>query len=167
MQEKSDSIFSDTVRAIARYSHYLGSCILAIMVLFVTAGVVMRYFFNRPIIGDFELVQLMLGLMLALALAKTSVDKGHVKVELLISQLPPRLKHAVDSMTNLCCMIFLGLMIWQNILYVVEAVHDMEITQSLFLPFYPFIAILALSLILFWFALLVDFIESISKVVKK
>ena len=162
-----ESWFGRTVRKSARRAHALGSVVLALMVLFIAASVIFRYFFNRPIIGDFEVVQLMLGLVLAFSLAETSLKKGHVQVELLVSRFPPRIKHALHAVITFICMIFLALMIWQNVLYVMESMREKEITSSLFIPYYPFIAALALSLILFWFALLVDLVESFRKVVSR
>ena len=162
-----NSRFIRTVHRAARLAHYLASGFLAVLVVFVTTGVISRYFFNKPIIGDFELVQLMLGLVITLALAQTGVEKGHVKVELLVSRLPRRLQAFLSVIITIICMVFLGLMIWQNILYIWEAMKDKDITQSLFIPYYPFIAVLALAMILFWFVLLTELIEDFGKVVKK
>jgi len=139
----------------------IAAIMLAIMLFFITIGAAMRYFFNKPILGDFELIQFMLGLLVAFGLAYTSLQKGHVRVELLISRLSTRLQRIFESIVSFLCLALLAVMIWQNTIYIKNTYDSWVNTQSLHIPHFPFIAILSLGLIAFFGAVLLDLINSI------
>ena len=54
----------------------IGMVSLAAMMFLIAADVVLRYFFNKPITGDYELVQFMLVIMISLGLAYCGLRKA-------------------------------------------------------------------------------------------
>jgi len=51
------------VKPVSRLADGVGRVILAVMVVLITVDVVLRYFFNRPIKGSYELIEFMLVLI--------------------------------------------------------------------------------------------------------
>jgi len=67
-----------------------GSVLVILFVMgFVGAEVLMRYAFNAPIPGHFELSELMMPAIVFLALSYTQATHGHVGMELLLDALAP------------------------------------------------------------------------------
>jgi len=59
------------------------------MMLLSTADVVLRLF-GKPIPGTYELVGFLGTVVVSFALAFTSIEKGHIAVEILVEKLPQR-----------------------------------------------------------------------------
>jgi len=76
-----------------------GIAVIAMMLLS-TADVVLRRF-GKPIPGTYELVGFLGTIVVSFALGFTSLEKGHIAVELLVSKLPLRTQLAIETFTNL------------------------------------------------------------------
>lgn len=63
--------------------------VILLVMAFVGAEVLMRYFLNSPIPGHLELSELMMPIIVFLALSYTQATHGHVGMELLLDALPP------------------------------------------------------------------------------
>ena len=140
--------------------------VLAGMMFFVFVDVTMRYCFNRPIWGSFEITLLMMG-PLCFSLAYAGVRKAHIRVDVLVSHLPQRAQAIIESVLGLAGLGIIFLIASQNILYMEEAFYDWRLTESLEVPLFPFIGLISIGFILFGLALLVQFLESVLKAVRK
>lgn len=67
---------------IRRLTIGLGALCLVAMTLVTCAEVVMRYFFNSPIFGSAEMIQLLLGVLVFSGMFAVTRDRGHVNVSL-------------------------------------------------------------------------------------
>ena len=74
----------------SRIINTVGLGVLAVMMFLTATDVTLRYVFNRPIPGAFELTEFLMATLVAFALAYTQVHKGHINVDLIISRFPPR-----------------------------------------------------------------------------
>lgn len=77
----------------------LSTLILFGLMFYVTAEVVMRYLFNRPLPGHLELTQLLIAPAVFLALSWVQAQRGHVCMDLLHEKLSPRGRAAADCVT--------------------------------------------------------------------
>ena len=84
----------------------LGSGVLALMMFLVGIDVVLRYIFNRPIAGSYEIVQFMLVIVVFFGMANTAVHNGHIRVDIFITHLTPKVQDVIDTITYLCCIYF-------------------------------------------------------------
>ncbi len=84
--------------------------VLAAMMLMTTADVSMRYLFNNPIGRVIELNILLLPIFIFLSLAETQRLRGHINVNLLTSQLSPRVQIALEILAFALGFAFLFLM---------------------------------------------------------
>jgi len=95
-----------------------GIAVIAMMLLS-TADVVLRRF-GKPIPGTYELVGFLGTIVVSFALGFTSLEKGHIAVELLVSKLPLRTQLAIETFTNLFSFLIFGLMTYQAVIYTLD-----------------------------------------------
>jgi TRAP-type C4-dicarboxylate transport system permease small subunit len=76
-----------------------GLCLAAVMVLVVT-NVLMRAVLHRPISGTYDLVGILTGLAIGLALANCAVQNGHIAVDLVAGRLAPSLQALLDTLIH-------------------------------------------------------------------
>lgn len=65
------------------------------LVLVTCIDVVGRYLFNSPLVGAFEMTQVLLGALVFASLPLTTAIGGHVEVDLLLPVLPRRVAQAL------------------------------------------------------------------------
>jgi len=152
------------VRPVSRIADGAGRLILAVMVLLITVDVVLRYFFNKPIKGSYELIEFMLVVIVFTGLAYTQTKTGHISVDLLTSRLSKKTQAVIQSSTNFLCLGVFILITWRSI--VKAEILRIEGTTSglLFIPNFPFMWIVAFGSVLLCLFFLLDFIDSVSNV---
>jgi tripartite ATP-independent transporter DctM subunit len=144
-----------------------GRVVLGLMVTLISLDVVLRYFFNRPIRGSYELVEFMLVVLVYLGLAYTQTKKGHISVTLFTTRLPPAQLAVLHSATHLLCVGIFSIISWRCILQA-EALRANETASGvLFIPNFPFMWVVVLGSVLLTLVFLKDFIESLDAVIKK
>lgn len=151
-------------KTISRILIAIGAAILFLMMLLTALDVGMRYIFNRPIPGAFELVEYMMAIVIPFSIAYCAQERGHVSVELILARFPKKVQVAVECLMTFVAMIFSIIVAWQNFLYIGE-VYDSHLTSSvLLIPAYPFVIPVVLGIATFALMLLLHLIEIISKV---
>ncbi|NLN40099.1 MAG: TRAP transporter small permease [Smithella sp.] len=133
------------------------------MMLLSTADVILRLF-GRPIPGTYELVGFLGALVVSFALAFTSMEKGHIAVEILVEKLPLRTRLAIDAFCNLASAVLFCVIGYQAFLYALDIKNSGEVSPTLQMPSYPFIFGIALGCTLLCLLLIADFIKSLRRV---
>lgn len=152
---------------LSRFMDRIRMGILALMVLLITADVVLRYFFNRPIKGSYELVEFMMVALVFLGLAYTQVEKGHISITLLTAKLSSAHQAVIHSATYLLCLFTFILITWRSIIHA-EALRADGITSAILLiPNYPFMWLVAFGSAILCLVFLIDALKSIDEVIKK
>jgi TRAP-type C4-dicarboxylate transport system permease small subunit len=119
-------------------------CLLGLM-LITFADVVGRYFFNAPLVFTVEIVELGMGLMLFFGLAMTTLNRGHIAVDLITGFLPLYARIWLASFSALIAVIFLGLITWRLWDRAMNFMSDGLATQILFLPVAPVVFVMAIA----------------------
>ncbi len=125
-----------------------GVTLLALMCLIVYS-VFMRRVFNAPPLGVYDTAEVMLIPVVAFSLAYTGLTKGHIFVDLLSSFAKPRTIQRSDAVVLLVCGLLVALLTWESILLGIRAIEVNEVTQMIEIPYFPFIAALALGAAIF------------------
>lgn len=165
-----DKVYHNFERAVSRISHVAnnaGACVLVMMMCLVTMDVLLRYAVNRPVKGAFELVEFMMVSVTCLGMAYTGIKKGHVAVELLVSRFSPRVQAIFDSFNWFVSMGLFFLISWKAIVHAKVIWDSGLISSILSVPVFPFLFVLALGSGLLCLVFLVDFIHSVSRVLRK
>jgi TRAP-type C4-dicarboxylate transport system permease small subunit len=155
------------VAPIVRWVNHAGVTILAMMMLLTVADVTLRYFFNKPILGSYEITEFMMTMLAAFTLGYAAILKAHVNVDLVYTRLPERVQGIISIFTNLVCVVFFGLMFWRNIYQssVLRQAHAMS--PALSIPEFPFMFILGIGFGIVALVFLLQLLESIVKAAGK
>ena len=164
--EKVAGVIERVTNPVSRIADGLGRVVLALMVLLITLDVVLRYFFNRPIKGSYELVEFMMVVLVYLGLAYTQTAKGHISISLLTSKLSPANNAVIGSITNVLSLGIFSLITWRCILQAEVARTKGAISDVLFIPNFPFMWLDVFGSSLLCLVFLLDFIRSLNAVIK-
>ncbi|KAF0154868.1 MAG: tripartite ATP-independent periplasmic transporter DctQ [Syntrophaceae bacterium] len=136
------------------------------MMLLSSADVVLRLF-GKPIPGTYEMVGLLGTIIVSFALAFTSMEKGHIAVEIFVEKLPQRAQFAIEAFTNFVSFLLFGLIAYQAYIYALDIKKSGEVSLTLQMPIYPFIFGMAVSFGLLCLLLIADFIKSLQRTVSR
>jgi len=143
-----------------------GGCLLAMLALTV-ADIIGIKFFKSPVPGAIEIVGFLGVTVTAFAIAYTYVLRGHIKVEFFVMQMPARLQAFVNAFVSLIATGFFIVLAWQCYTYgrVLQKTGEVSMTQKI--PFYPFVYAIAFCCLPICLLLLVEFLQSVMKAVRK
>ena len=88
--------------------------LLFIMMLLGTVDVSGRYLFNKPVLGTFEIFEILLPAIVLLGLGYTQGNKAHVRMEILVSRLSSRKQTILNFFTNGCALFISVLILWRG-----------------------------------------------------
>jgi TRAP-type C4-dicarboxylate transport system permease small subunit len=90
-----------------------GGLVLCSMALMTTVSVIGRYFFNAPILGDFELIAIGTGVGVFLFMPYCHLMRENVIVDFFMSATPFRTQAFFDIVGNLVYALIMTLMTWR------------------------------------------------------
>lgn len=123
--------------------------------------------FFQPIPGGIEMVAFLGVVVTGFAIAFTQVRRGHIQVEFFVMLLPKHARAGVTAFVSLLGMVLFGLLAWQSCEFghTLQTTGEVSMTQRI--PFYPFVYAIAFCCLPICLLLLVDFIKSMTRAVKK
>lgn len=154
------------VSGLVRIIAGIGVVTLTALMLFTFADVLLRYIFNRPTVGGFELSEYATAIIVATSIAYTTFKKGHIAVDLVILKLSQRKQEIINTVTWFLGFILFVLITWQSILYAVELSTTFQASASLRIPTPPFVLIVALATVASSLIVGVDIFHRVSKITK-
>lgn len=157
--------FADVVRRIIVLGTGLGAVFLAGIMVLIVASIITR-FFGRVIPGSYEMIELMIVVTVAFALAYAGLRQGHVTVNIIVSRFPQRFQGIVAGFTCLISLGIWGLMAWVAYDIAVEK-GILEVTDYFLVPYIPFRFIFALGLLLLSLVFLIDMYKAMKRGLKR
>jgi TRAP-type C4-dicarboxylate transport system permease small subunit len=154
------SFVERTIRFVAT----IGMVFVLPLMLITTADVVGRGFFNKPIAGTFELSEYMLAVIILLGAAYTQQVKGHVAVDFLTSKFSNKTQALCQTLVLFLSLFIVTVLVWQGFMLGIE---EKGVTDQLRVPRAPFKMLVGIGGCLLWLQLFFDFIDSITKVVRR
>jgi len=97
--ETIEKIFVGLSRNLDRFS---GLVVLPAVTVVVITDVFLRYVFNSPFIWSLEFNEWMLLMIFALAIPECTRQNGHIRMELVIANLSPRVQAMLDTVYVAC-----------------------------------------------------------------
>ncbi len=116
-------------------AHTVAGITLIIMFLVTFAEVTMRAVW-RTIPGTFELISLLGGVVIGLAVPYTSQMNGHVAVDILLKKAPKTAQDIMNASTRILVMVFFIFIALSLILMGLDHRASKEVTQTLRIPLY-------------------------------
>jgi len=121
----------------------LAGLVLLLVMALTFFDVVGRYFFNAPVTFAVELIQLGMGLLVLFGLAITTLERGHIAVDVVDTLVPVWVRRVFASIAALCGAVFIALIAWRLWDRTVKFHGDGLATDVLFLPVWPVVMLMA------------------------
>ncbi|MCM3567506.1 TRAP transporter small permease [Neobacillus mesonae] len=143
---------------------YISAAILFLMMMWIFLDVVLRTFFNSPIVGTLEFTgEYLLPIIVYFAISYTQKHKGHVNVDLIERRFPKMMKKITRLLSNLCALfiyLMLGINNYHQALKYIAA--DTRSASLLKYPLWPALIMVSIGILLFSLRLFVDSINMIN-----
>jgi len=119
--------------------------------------------FSSPIKGTYELVGFMGSLVASLALGYTQSQRGHTLVDILSSRYPARFGKVVQGLSDLLLGLLFVAITYELLRWARELMREGELSETLRVPFYPFVFGVAVGCGLLTFVFLSDALKALGK----
>jgi TRAP-type C4-dicarboxylate transport system permease small subunit len=149
-------LFEKTVKLLSSFFNLFASASLAAMMFLTCIDVSMRYFFNRPIAGIYDIVSLLGVFVAAFAMPYTMLKGGHVAVDLLLRMLSDKKRLVVETATHFVGIVLFLILAWQSFVLALDMKAAGEVMPTLLLPFHPIVYCMAVCFFVLCLAILVD-----------
>jgi TRAP-type C4-dicarboxylate transport system permease small subunit len=155
------------IKSVSKVMAIIASVFLGAMMFLTLFDVAGRYFFNRPILGTWELVGLMLVFAGTWGLAYCQIMRSHIRVDVLLTMFPRKVQESINVISYLVGAVGFSLISWQVFLMAKNYYINDYVTDTLGIPVYPFMLGLTIGSGLIALVLLMDVIASLTEVIKK
>lgn len=139
----------------------LSALALAIILCTSFVGVIMRYFFQTPILGSDEIIQLVSIALVMLAMPGTAQRDGHVRVDVFDEHIGVWGRFIGDLFSRAVGVYLMYLLTWRSWLGLREALEYNDLSNMLRVPFWPFYGLMALGSALFAVVLVLQIVDLI------
>jgi TRAP-type C4-dicarboxylate transport system permease small subunit len=154
------------VEPVNRFAAYIAGAFLFIMMALTFFDVALRWVFNKPIHGSFEITEYFMAILTSFALGYCALKKHHIRVDLVMQYTSKKANQWFDVFAYCISFIFFGLIAWQCWLNGMSYIQNKLTSAVLFIPSYPFVFIVMLGTIFLFLVFLRDFLKSIAEVIK-
>ena len=137
---------------------WMAGVFLVGMVLLTCSNIFLRLVW-APVRGTFELMGFFGAIVVAFTLGYTQVKRGHVAVDILVTQFSKKTRRILDSINYSICMIFFTATAWQIARWGTTLRRTGEVTETLRIIFYPFTYGVAFGCIVLALVLLIDLLK--------
>ena len=139
---------------------------LVALIFLTVSDVFLRYVFAQPITGSVELTEYFMAVVGFCSLAWCAKNKGHAKVDILMTHFSTRTRAVIDCVTYLLSLTVVPLVARRGI---ATASYSREIGKHSFMleiPAYPFYLVMGIGFLLLSLVLVALIVKSIGKVVQ-
>ncbi len=154
--EKIFGGFERWVRALSLVLASVAAVCLAFVMFLMVTDVFCRYVLNRPILGSFEITELLMIILVFFSIARAQVRKAHISVDVLVLKLSKRKQQIFDAIGSVLGLCLFSLMTWQIVVHALRVYRAHQRSIDLGLPFYPFVILAALGSAVFCLTLIVS-----------
>ncbi len=152
-------IIDIAARVSARIVNSIAAAVLFLLMLLTCSDVILRYLFNKPIMGSFELTEFMMATIVSFSLANCALQKGHVRVDLVVFMLPKRVQRIMNSIANFAFLGLFALITWRIVPRAMQMIEVNQVALILRIPVAPFVLIVALGTAVLCLVLLKNFLD--------
>ena len=165
--EKVTGFLTKLNRPLVGFVKNVALWMLAMMMFLTFTDVLLRYLFNSPVPGGTELIEFMMGITVTFSVAYTAHKGAHIGVDLVLMRLPEKTRRLIGCVTSFLTFILFVLICWQTIIYINEEYHSKLESAVLYIPVYPFIAVVSVGLVILCLVLLAEVLSRTGEVVSE
>lgn len=119
---------------VARVFAICSGLMLIAMALMSVYSIVGRSLLDKPLLGDYELVQMMSAIAVSMALPYCQMVNGHIIVDFFTTRLPPRANAAFDTIASLLLALCAFAFAWRLVVATFDFKKNLDATMLLNLP---------------------------------
>jgi TRAP-type C4-dicarboxylate transport system permease small subunit len=149
------SAFDRHIGGLTRALCLLGGVAVIVIMLVTVADVAMRYLFNSPIKGTLDLTQMAMVVTVFCAIAYAGWTGRHIVVDMIPPVFPPVVERIWMAVIDLIGAAFMLGIAWQSVLAAIDYAETRQISFTLHIPLYPFLAVVGLGALVYGLVLLV------------
>jgi TRAP-type C4-dicarboxylate transport system permease small subunit len=154
-------------RSLSGWLEWIGLAGLLIMMFITCIDVIGAKVFLKPVFGAIDIVVLGQIVAISFAAAFSLLLGRHVQVEFFVPRLPRRAQAVTDSIVFLLGLILFILIIWRLCVYGYSLHTGGEVSATARIPMAPFAYGIALASVPVCVVFLLNFINSLIRIVKK
>jgi len=124
---------------------YVGVASVICIALLTGTDVVGRYFFNSPVRGTIDLIEVLMSILFACGIAVTTALDDHISVDSLYDKLPSLGQHILRVFAGSVCTFIFFILVWQGFQGGMIAMKSGKVAYTLDIPLFPFRFILAIG----------------------
>jgi len=162
-KSRHDLVHSKSVEWTVRLLTLVSSLALTVLLVVTFAGVVMRYAFNAPILGNNEIIEMASIVLVMLAMPSAAQKEAHIRVDVFDGPIGAAGRFAGDILARGIAIYLLAMLGWRSWGKLADAAEYGDATNMLSIPLWPFYGLLVLGAALYALVLaiqLVDIIQS-------
>ena len=163
---KSANKTEAVIHTVSNWLNIAGACVLSILMFLTVVDVSLRYFFNHPLRGVFELTELMMVAIVVLGLGYTAATRGHISVDIIVDRFKGRSRQAVDFINLVLGIVIFSLIVWQSALYAFSSLQTGEHSDILKVPAFYFKILVPIGSTMLVLELLIQIFKLFKKEVK-
>ena len=129
-----------------------------------TVDITMRYIFNKPLVGVYELAELSMIGMVFLGVGCVQSEKGHISITILVDKLSTQTQIISSIFGNLVGIFAMTIITLSSAKATLAAFYNSEATMGIVnIPIWPAKAIVPLGIGVLTFRIIVDVIKDLRK----
>jgi TRAP-type C4-dicarboxylate transport system permease small subunit len=131
--------------------------------MFLTCADIVLRLFRRPILGTYEIVGFLGAIVVGFAMAQTTLERGHVAVQVVVARFSPQVQEVIYLITHLLSILLFALLAWECVRYGNDFRASGEVSLTIRMPFYPVVYGIAFSAAVVCLVLFVDILQVLTK----
>jgi len=159
--------YEKIVRFLATVTFYVTMVGLSVIAGLTFMDVCLRYVLNRPILGVYDITRVMLIVTVACAFGYTQMMRGNMAIDLLILKLGPRKKATISIVYDFIALALFLVITVQAFRHGSALRITGDATETVLIPFYPFVYIIAFNMGVVCLILVLQLAKSLREAVRK
>ena len=154
----------DWIAKITKWLTIVAACCIAMMMVILFLDIFGTKFFHVSIPGALDISEELMVFLTLLPLAYLAAEKGHIKITLLESHLPPGIRFIVEIVQYLIATAICGIITWRVFVQFQKTFQFLTLKEGIDLPIWPSNLV---TVIAFGFLTLVWFLQLAKTLVTK
>jgi TRAP-type C4-dicarboxylate transport system permease small subunit len=150
------------LRRIVAFTDAAAAIFLLVITVLTFTAVLIRYVFQVPFPGSFDVSRLLLGVAILWGIAVGAYRGSHITVDILWQSMPRPLQRLMDLVADLLFVGFMGLFAWMLLKQVQSVARSGQTTFELSIPIWPFYAVAWLGVALCVLVLIAKILRALS-----
>jgi|APSaa5957512576_1039674.scaffolds.fasta_scaffold80944_1 TRAP-type transport system small permease protein len=163
--QANKNLLSKINESLVRVLNFFAIWALAGMMFLTFIDVLLRYIFNNPIQGKEELIAFLMAIVIPFSIVFCAQQVAHVRVDFILEGFPKIVQKILHVFSNLLMLVLFIPITWQSFIFVMDEMESKLTSPVLYIPVYPFIAVVAVAFLVLTLVLIERLMRSLSEIV--